>query len=91
MFIANLSCLIRMKISGLGLIKLNVHVVSNSAGITGVSDSANENPALGQLDQSEARIVGSIRRVSVIWKRDNAARQNWLSGSRVRPGVTVTQ
>ena len=83
MFIANLSCLIRMKISGLGLIKLNVHVVSNSAGIIRVSDSANESPALGQLDQSEARIVGSIRRVSVIWKRDNAARQNWLSGCLV--------
>ena len=57
MFIANLSCLIRMKISGLGLIKLNVHVVSNSAGIIRVWDSTNQSPALDQDNQWEAGSV----------------------------------
>ena len=93
MFIANLSCLIRMKISGLGLIKLNVHVVSNSAGIIECEIQPIRAQLLAKTTNERRGRCESIRELQrcVIWKRDNAgSRQNWLSGA-AGPGVTVTQ
>ena len=82
MFIANPSCLIKMKISGLGLIKLNVHVVSSSPGIIRRWETTNQRPAHGCLNQWEARTVWEQRGTvpGVIWKWGQCSSTGWCLG-----------